>query len=264
MNKIVPFKSNYETVKKFETIAFWMLVFSAIIIAILWIVPKFDFSEQTKNLLYPLKGIIKALSYVSMIGYLALSMIAKYLFYSAEKMKRDDLIDNSFGTSYSEINSKGYYNNEDIPLGIKKLAINTYESSYHTEHTLKKMLYKSSIKLLLLAVPFLLSVFTKGGDNIVRLLFEISIPTIMSLQLITILIYFIGVIALNERFKIELTNIGNKELVLKDYSRLLIPVMEYYNVKSWATINLDGKVFLKYNEIISKQWIDRKDKLKLV
>jgi hypothetical protein len=78
------------------------------------------------------------------------------------------------------------------------------------------------------------------------------------------LIYYLNVLEINERFKIELTNIGDKEMGQDDIAKLLIPVMEYYNIKAWANINLDSKIFLKYNETISEKWTKRKDNLKRI
>lgn len=261
MNKIVPFKTNYETIRKFEIAGFYCVLSSALIIGLLWLAPKLDLDASIKSFLIPFKEYLKSLSYVTMIGYLLLSQVAKFLFKNTEKAKRDDLIDNSFGTNYANENTLGYYNNDEIPIGIKKLAINAYESSFHTENTLREMLFKMSLKLLLLSIPFLFSIFSNGGQNITRLLFEISIPTIMLTQFASTIAYFNGVKNLNERFKIELINIGKSELENKDYSKLLIPVMEYYNTKSWANINLDKKIFEKHNNEISRKWLERKESL---
>ncbi|NMC58497.1 MAG: hypothetical protein GYA51_03785 [Candidatus Methanofastidiosa archaeon] len=264
MSRIVPFDSNYTTVRKFEKTAFYCLLFSAIAIIYLWLILKveplisFEISSATTI------DLVKVLSYVSMIGYIGLSSVAKYLFYSAEKVKRGDLIDNSFGTCYSDCNTEGYYNNEDIPYGVKKLALNTYESSFHTEQTLRKMLFRYAMKMLIFSIPFLISIFSISGSDIVRLLFEISIPLIMLSQFFILIVYYTGVKSVNECFKIELINIGNKTIEIKDNARLLKPVLDYYNIKSWATTNLDSKIFKNHNEQISELWQKRKEKLKLV
>lgn len=261
MNRIVPFDSDYTTVSEFEKFAFYCLLFSAFAIIYLWIVPKIEPLIQFKISSETILHLVKVLSYVSMIGYIGLSSIAKYLFYSAEKIKRGDLIDNSFGTCYSDCNSEGYYNNDEISHGMKKLAINTYESSFHTEHILRKMLFKYVKKMLLLSIPFLISIFSIGGSDIVRLLFEISIPLIMLSQFFILIVYHTGVKGVNECFKIELTNIGSKNVEVKENAKLLKPILDYYNIKSWATTNLDSAIFKKLNNQISSQWIKRKEKL---
>ena len=80
------------------------------------------------------------------------------------------------------------------------------------------MLYKSLFILVLMCIPFLLSIFTKGGSDIVRLLFEISIPLTLLSQFVMMLIFYLNVSEINERFKIELTNIGTGKLNEKDVS----------------------------------------------
>lgn len=264
MTRIVPFDINYSTVSKFEKVAYYCLLFSALAIIYLWLIPKIELIFPFKISSKTIVDLVKVLSYVSMIGYIGLSSVAKYLFYSAEKVKRGDLIDNSFGTYYSDNNTEGYYNNDEMPHGIKKLALNTYESSFHTEQTLREMLFKYAMKMLLISIPFLISIFSLGGSDIVRLLFEISIPLIMLSQFFILIVYYTGVKGINEHFKIELTNIGNKAIDVKDNSRFLKPVLDYYNIKSWATTNLDSSIFIKHNDQISAQWIKRKEKLKLI
>lgn len=264
MNRIVPFDNNYTTVRKFEKAAFYCLIFSAVAITYLWSILKVEPLIPFKISSLTIVNLVKVLSYVSMIFYIGLSSVAKYLFYSAEKVKRGDLIDNSFGTCYSDCNSEGYYNNDDIPYGVKKLALNTYESSFHTEQTLRKMLFKYAMKMLIFSIPFLVSIFSIGGNDVVRLLFEISIPLIMLSQFFIIIVYYTGVKSVNECFKIELTNIGNKAIEVKDNARFLKPVLDYYNIKSWATTNLDSKIFKNHNNQISELWQKRKEKLKLV
>jgi len=261
MNRIVPFDPTYAIIRKLEKSAFVLLIISASIIALSWISLKYiDKIALEKFTIFLDAG--KVISYVTMVGYLLITLIARILFQSVEKKKRNDLIDNSFGTNYCDENTIGYYNNEEINNGIKKLALNSYESSFHTENTLKRMIYKNLLILILLSIPFLLSIFSKGGVDIVRLLFEISIPLIMISQFVILIIYYLNVLEINERFKIELTNIGEREVNDRDIPKLLIPVMEYYNIKSWANTNLDSKVFLKYNETVSENWQRRKETLK--
>ncbi|CAD0007819.1 hypothetical protein [Flavobacterium salmonis] len=260
MTRIVPFDSNYDQIRKLEKTAFVFLFITALLILLNWFLLKF----YSVKMLSPYNDWLelgKTISYVSMIGYLIINIISRVLFHSAEKKKRNDLIDNSFGTKYSDENTIGYYNNDEVEQGIKKLALNSYESSFHTENTLKLMLYKAVIYLIILSVPFLLSIFTKNGGDIVRLLFEISIPMTLFFEFIIMLIYYLNVSEINERFKIEFTNIGKSNLSERDYPKLLIPVMEYYSIKAWANTSLDSKIFKKNNDRISEKWNERKIKL---
>lgn len=257
MIRFVPFDANYDQIKKLEKTAFILLIISALLIIANWIFQRFS-NEIIINQYIFLSEVAKVISYASMVGYLIINIITKILFHNVEKRKRNDLIDNSFGTKYSDENTNGYYNNEETENGIKKLALNSYESSFHTENTLKFMLYKNLIILVIMSIPFLISVFSKGGSDFVRLLFEISIPLTLLSQFVMMLIFYLNVSEINERFKIELTNIGSEKLKEKDIPKLLIPVMEYYSIKSWANTNLDSEIFKKYNDKISDKWKQRK------
>lgn len=261
MARKVPFDTKYDLIRKLEKIAFYLLLVSAILILANWILGKFfdlKFNKEHEQI----KDLGKVISYVSMIGYLIINLVAKILFHNVEKLKRNDLIDNAFGTSYSDENTTEYYNNDDTEFGIKKLALNSYESSFHTENTLKLMLYKKLIILVIFSVPFFLSIFSKGGSDIVRILFEISIPLTLISEFVVLFVYYLNVNSINERFKIEFTNIESEKISETDVPKLLIPVMEYYSIKSWANTNLDSKVFMANNDIVSRKWSERKAKLK--
>lgn len=260
MTRFVPFDTNYDQIRKLEKSSFTLLFVSALLIMTNWVLTKF-FDNEINKQYDDLKELAKVISYVSMVGYLIISLITKILFHNVEKRKRNDLIDNSFGTKYSDENTIGYYNNDETEIGIKKLALNSYESSFHTESTLKLMLYKNLIILIALSIPFLLSIFSKNGSDIIRLLFEISIPLTLFSEFIVMLIYYLNVSEINERFKIELTNIGKESINEIDIPKLLIPIMEYYSIKAWANANLDSKIFNKNNEKISEKWKVRKSKL---
>lgn len=262
MTRFVPFDANYDQIRRLEKTSFTLLVVSALLIMLNWILTKL-FDNQVNTQYNDIKELAKVISYVSMVGYLIINVISKILFHNVEKRKRNDLIDNSFGTKYSDENTVGYYNNDETENGIKKLALNSYESSFHTENTLKLMLYKNLVILIAFSIPFLLSIFSKNGSDIVRLLFEISIPLTLFSEFVIVLIYYLNVSEINERFKIELTNIGDLNINEKDIPKLLIPVMEYYSIKAWANTNLDSKIFNKNNEKISEKWRKRKVKLKL-
>lgn len=261
MTRYVPFDSKYDQIRKLEKSAFILLIISAVLIFANWILGKFF--DKTINEHYShLKDFAKVISYVSMVGYLIIKLVAKILFHNVEKLKRNDLIDNAFGTNYSDDNTTGYYNNDEIDNGIRKLALNAYESAFHTENILKLMIYKSLIILVVISIPFLLSIFSKGGSDVVRLLFEISIPLILTSDFAILLVYYLNVSSINERFKIEFTNLTNDKLKNSDIPKLIIPVMEYYSIKAWANTNLDSKIFNKNNEKISRNWTIRKEKLK--
>lgn len=258
MNKTTPFETSFDTVRKFEHASSFSLTISAVIVFILWLVSLFEIPANIKDYIPVITDILKVISYISMLAYIGLSLISKIIFAGAEKVKREDLIDNSFETVYGNEKSTNYYNNDDVQKGIKRLAFNAHESSFHTENTLRLMLLNKIVRYLFFVTPFILSIFFESGQEVVRLLFEIAIPIEMTVFLITLLRYWIEVRNINERFKIELLNIGGREINESEHPKLILPVLEYYNVKSWASINLDKKIFDEYRDKLSQLWMKRK------
>ncbi len=263
MNKYIPFKTTYERVNQIENLSFWCSIIAALFIFANWCIDLYDFNKLEGYSIdfEKVKESLKVASYVLVTLFLLFELIGKILFNEAERIKREDLIDNSFGTKYSDEKSQNYYNNDDVEYGILKFALNTYESAFHTQQVLKGMLLKSSVKLLILSIPFIVSIYTNGGTSFIRLLFEISIPIAYLSKVIIQIIYFTRVRGINTRFKTELLSIKDDDNLELTQGKLLNPIMDYYNTKAWANMNLDEKVFNKINETTSAKWQNRKKSL---
>jgi len=262
MIRNVPFETSYNYIRKVEKAAFICLVVSAILTIVNWILPT-HINWMNDNLLDYFKDKLKAINYLSMVVYLLTNIFIKIAFNLVEKRKRDDLIDNSFNTNFSDENTVGYYNNKEINPGIMKLALNSFESSFHTENTLKFMLFNKFYKLMTFGLLFVFSSFSTDGSTTIRLLFEISIPLVLLNDVIVIGYYYFNVININKVFTIQFTNQGSKELTQQDIGKLLMPTIDYYSIKAWANTNLDSKIFQNHNEEFSKKWKTRKERIGL-
>jgi hypothetical protein len=263
MTKYVPFKTTYERVNQIEKVAFWCSLIAAIFIFSNWLINLYNFSNiEYYNINFEIvKESLKVASYVFVTFFLLFELIGRILFSEAERIKREDLVDNSFGTKFSDEKSQNYYNNDKVEYGILKFALNTYESAFHTQQVLKGMLLKSSMKLLILSIPFIVSIYTNGSTSFIRLLFELSIPLAYFFKVIIQIIYFTRVRGINTRFKTELFSIKKEDSIQLTQGKLLNPIMDYYNTKAWANMNLDTKIFDKINEETSAKWENRKKSL---
>lgn len=67
-----------------------------------------------------------------------------------EDIKSDDLIDNSFGSSFCATSSDGYFDNNDLPHGLYKASANLFEKSFFTYSLVKATVIKKVI------VPFVM------------------------------------------------------------------------------------------------------------
>lgn len=260
MTRYVPFEPDYDIVRKLEKASMFLLILSAILILANLIISKL-FNNESTNCCATIMEAVQICSYVTMSCYLIVEFCIKYRFFEAESKTRQDLIDNSFATKYSVENTEGYYNNTEIKAGIKRLALNTYESSFHTANTLKIMARNSIIAIIPIIIIFLISIFSKNGSGVIRTMVEISLPVFLLYQLMHLCKYLNRVRETNKQFKSILTDAKCDELTNKETSKLLYQVLEYHSIKAWANINLDSKIFNKHNEAISKKWNREKENL---
>lgn len=60
----------------------------------------------------------------------------------ADSKRRDDFIDNSFGSKLSPVNSIGFYDNDEIRIGLYKTAVNLFENCFFTYSLVKLLTVK--------------------------------------------------------------------------------------------------------------------------
>ena len=89
MTRFVPFDANYDQIRRLEKTSFTLLVVSALLIMLNWILTKL-FDNQVNTQYNDIKELAKVISYVSMVGYLIINVISKILFHNVEKRKRND------------------------------------------------------------------------------------------------------------------------------------------------------------------------------
>jgi hypothetical protein len=123
---------------------------------------------ETQNLI----NLINIFNIIGISLFFVLEVIGDYILIpQADSKRRDDFIDNSFGSIFSPNNSVGYYDNDEINKGLYKAAVNLFENCFFTYSLVKvtatKKIISPAIMLLFMTVfayygfkevPFALSV----------------------------------------------------------------------------------------------------------
>ncbi|MBB6463327.1 hypothetical protein [Flammeovirga kamogawensis] len=259
MSRIVPFDISYKRIDFIDLLSFIFLLISASSIIVKWTYIIF-FEKQHPIIKDDLLNVTLNVSNSFMLFYLVLNLFIKIRFHLLENNRRVDLFDNSFGSTLSDDNTVGYFNNEEMSLGMKKLALNTYESSYHTEGTLSKMLERKLYLYIPLLMIFIISIISNGGKGLIRFAIEISVPIIILSQYVILIFYYLGVKKVNNLFRTVLDNIGHKNLRKDDVPKLLRLIMEYNTTQAWANTHLNSSIFHKNNERVSNKWNEIKER----
>ncbi len=165
MAEYAPQYNLFKIINKLASIS--QLVFWAILVFSILPVMFKEFCE-VQNLI----NLINIFNIIGISLFFILEVICDYILIpQADSKRRDDFIDNSFGSVFSPNNSVGYYDNDEISKGLYKASVNLFENCFFTYSLVKittiKKITIPAIMLLLMAffayygfkeVPFALSV----------------------------------------------------------------------------------------------------------
>jgi hypothetical protein len=195
--------------------------------------------------------------------HFSLSQISRfYLIPKAEKMRRKQLLSDSFGSRLSHERTSLYYNNKYTP-SVKRLGANTMENAFFTQEITAEMLItKRWITCIYLIVWVIL--FTLRHDNL-ELLTKMT-QIIFSGE---ILASWIKLEVLH--FRAEKTYDQLHDHFLHDISddnpkaiaNVLDAFVAYESAKSSAGILLSQKIFCCLNPTLSSKWMQIRSDLNM-
>jgi hypothetical protein len=251
MTKKIPYHNDYALVDNNELISKWLLWLSVITSIVTVIISKSKPFDSNENAI----TILNAINSILTVGYFFSDIIGNYLFYQAERNRRDDFFDNSLSTKLSIENTEEYYSNDNVSPGIEKMGVNSFENSFFSKEVSKQMLPPLVYKSIAVIIIFLiLALFT--DREILSTALQALLPLTILQQTIRLFLYNKRV---NDVFKkyqsiFSVTTDGNKQLLI------IHTMTSYETVLSWACIKLDSKIFNKLNDSLTIQWEQLKKK----
>ena len=92
------------------------------------------------------KSILNVINVISILLFFTLEIVIEFiLFPQSEQKRRDDFLDNSFGSKFSTANSIDYYNNENLGHGLYKASSNLFENAFFTYSLIKALTFRKII-----------------------------------------------------------------------------------------------------------------------
>jgi hypothetical protein len=130
------FASHYNLFKIINTlrlllnIIFWsVLAISLLPIILKYVEVKIDVRE-----------FLEIANIIFLLLYFFIEIIIDYILIpQADSKRRDDLLDNSFGSNFSLQSSVGYFDNDEVQIGHYKLAVNLFENCFFTYSLIKSV-----------------------------------------------------------------------------------------------------------------------------
>jgi hypothetical protein len=253
-----PHLNDFNSARKIEKVQTRML-WIATALALL----SFGLSKETIQLIIAENGFDVIAGYAKKISnvlissmaviYSILEFIVLLYFDAGGKKKRNDLIDNSFGSNLNGIKSEGYFSNSNLKDGLFKLAVNSFESSYFTATIVSNMLLKKWLTTGALVIAILLSVFS-GNLGVLNSIIQLSITGIIFQQTIKLQWYYFKMNQINQDFKVLFNNLMNAPDGTDNNSEILRNVLNYECGHAWGCVLNDSDIYNKLNPKMTQDW----------
>lgn len=261
MNRIVPHQKLFDDAKKLDK-AQGITLFLAAVVTITSVVlnalKKDHCSLEGNTCLDIVDGVASLLS----VTYLVLELLVSNKLFQAEKARRVDLIDHSFGTNFSGEQSTGYYNAGGINPGVYKLAVHVFENSFFSCNTIKQMTTKKWIYAIIVFLVFLISAFL-GEKLVLNSLIQVAAAGILVQQAIKFQQFSNRMHNIHSDIKLLFSNLRDVVDKTSNEGEMAKNVIAYETTISAAGIILDDKIFNNDNADLSNKWEQLKQSYKI-
>ncbi len=247
MAKYSPQTNYFETsqrLSKAYDISYWIVFVLSIVVTV-----------------FKINGIIDYLGVISIVFLAILEGVSQDFKLRAEKVRRKDFIDNSFGTRFVHDSSDEYYDNDEIDYGMRKTVANLFENSFFSFNVSKAMYKKClPINLTFLVVIILLSVYGISRNQFAIPILQLFLSRYFLLDIINTYRFRNEVEKAFDDLK-DISNHFNKDSKLSDNEvKLIKTLIEYEVLIAETNIRLDPKVFNKLNQQLTAEWDTLKKK----
>ncbi len=242
-----PYKGSFEQAKSFSKYAERVLWVSTIMLII-------AFGIKTYNETWTeYSELISNINCFFIISYAILSFISDYIFYNAGIQRREDFIDNSFSTTIAEERSSGYYTNENIAVGIFKMAVNGFENSLFTYNIANKMTVSLWLKNIVIAI-LILTFAIFGYNSAFILLIQLTLPILLLQQAVKHTLFVYRIKRVFENYRRLFNSLKNEPDSKFKRPEIILNVLDYETTLTYGAILLDSKIYDDLNPELSTKW----------
>jgi len=194
------------------------------------------------------------LGFISLVLYGILYVIVEIFLQPRVATERQKgLLDNSLGTKLLIDGTEGYFDNDNNPIGAKKLLVNTFENCFFTYNIMKKMLPKvATCNIILFVVLLAFAYFGYQNNYIAMALLQLFFSTVFFRRLMHHVSFCLRLKELQEQFIHLFSSHSVTEKELEDngyYFTLMYETALAYN----KAPNSD-KVYENSKEELNKKW----------
>ena len=205
-------------------------------------------------------GVINFLAFMSLVLYGLLFVVVEIFLQPRVATERQKgLLDNSLGTKLLIGNTEGYYDNDNVPIGAKKLLVNTFENCFFTYSIMKKMLPQiATYNIILFIVLLGFAYFGFNNNEIAMALLQLFFSTIFLRRLMHHISFCLRLKEIQEQFihLFSSTSVSDKELEDNGYYYALM----YETALAYNKAPNSDKIYEESKDELNKKWADMKQR----
>lgn len=119
-----------DKLKRVLTIIFWVIFILSAVSTVL----------KQLNLTITIDDLLNTINIISIALFFLIEIVVEYILIpQADSKRRDDFIDNAFGSKFSPTPSIGYYDTEEVEKGLYKASCNLFENCFFSYSLVKAM-----------------------------------------------------------------------------------------------------------------------------
>lgn len=209
---------------------------------------------------------INVLNIVGIGTFFLIEIIIDYILLpQADGRRRDDFIDNAFGSKFSPKNSIGYYDNDEVGKGLFKASVNLFENCFFT-FSLSKIVTISRIvapAIILISMSFLSYFGFKEVPFALSILQALFSANILG-SLIKHLVFINRLSAIQDSWVSLFQHENFKNETYKYQASIYRYWLQYETLLSKINAGIPNKIFEKNNESLTKEWEELKAKYNII
>lgn len=251
-----PLRESFNLAKKIDSIAFKILILSAVLTLL-----NFIFNKYIDNL-KEWAEILSNSNTVVIVLFALLKFAVNYIIFHTSFDKRSDFVDNSFGTNYSSNKSNKYYNNDTIENGILRMGANSFESCYFTYNLAIKGLKEKWIINLIVAV-IILTLAVQGYNTVLTMVLQLTLPIYLISDAVNHSVFCLRVKNILDSFCRLYNDLKEEEITSKKEPEIILTVLNYETTLSTFNLLISESLYEKFNPYLSDQWEKLKEQYRL-
>lgn len=226
---------------------------------IFWIIFILSVSPSILNMFevdLKIDDLLSTINIISISSFFVLGIVVEYILIpQADSKRRDDFIDNAFGSTFSTTTSVGYYDTDEVQSGLYKVATNLFQNSYFTYNLVKAITLRKTIlpSLVLLSI----AVFAYYGFRQVpfglSLLQALFSATLLG-ELVKHFILMVRLHTIHDSLIILFQNLDIKSNTDKYKTQIFRLWLQYETLHSRIQAGIPEKVFHKLNYGLTEDW----------